>query len=50
MADDNHTAGCQSHLQLLAAKCIDFSLFIEYSTCFKDVIKYYYCQFSPVSA
>ena len=50
MADDNHTAGCQSHLQLWAAKCIDFSLLIDYSTCFKDVIQYYCCQFSPVSA
>ena len=35
---------------LLKAKCIDISLLIDYSTYFKDVIQYYYCQFSPVSA
>ena len=35
---------------LLTAKCIDLSLFIEYSTYFKDVIQYYFCQFSPESA
>ena len=35
---------------LLTAKCIDLSLLIDYSTYFKDVIQYYYCQFSPVSA
>ena len=28
--------------------CIYFK--IDYSTYFKDVIQYYYCQFSPVSA
>ena len=26
------------------------SLLIDYITYFKDVIQYYYCQFSPVSA
>ena len=36
--------------ELLTAKCIDLSLLIDYSTYFKDVIQYYYCQFSPVSA
>ena len=36
--------------RLLTAKYIDLSLFIDYSTFFKDVIQYYYCQFSPVSA
>ena len=37
---------------LLTAKCIDFnlSLLIDYSTYFKDVIQYNYCQFSPVSS
>ena len=35
---------------LLAAKCIDLNSLIDYSTYFKDVIQYYYCQFSPVSA
>ena len=35
---------------LLTAKYIDLSLFIDYGTFFKDVIQYYYCQFSPVSA
>ena len=33
---------------LLAAKCIDLSLLIDYSTNFKDVIQDCYCQFSPV--
>ena len=36
--------------ELLTAKCIDLSLLIDYSTYFKDVIQYQYCQFSPVSA
>ena len=35
---------------LLTAKCIDSSLLIDYSTYFKDVIQYYFGQFSPVSA
>ena len=36
---------------LLRAKCIDLSLSIDYSTrYFKDVMQYYYCQFSAVSA
>ena len=36
---------------LLRAKCIDLSLLIDYSTRhFKDVMQYYYCQFSAVSA
>ena len=35
---------------LLTSKCFDLSLLIDYSTYFKDVIQYYYCQFSPVSA
>ena len=35
---------------LLTAKCIDLSLLIDYSTYFKDVIQYYHCQFSLVSA
>ena len=35
---------------VLTAKCIDLSFFIDYSTYFKDVIQYYYCQFSLVSA
>ena len=33
---------------LLAAKCIDLSLLIDYSTNFKDVIQDCYCQFSLV--
>ena len=36
--------------ELLTAKCIDLSLLIDYSTYCKDVIQYYYSQFSPVSA
>ena len=35
---------------LLTAKCIDFSLLIDYSTYFKDIIQYYYYQFSLASA
>ena len=35
---------------LLTSKCFDLSLLIDYSTYFKDVIQYYCCQFSPVSA
>ena len=35
---------------LLTAEFIDLPLLIDYSTNFKDVIQYYYCQFSPVSA
>ena len=31
------------------AKCIDLSLLLDYTTHLKDVIQYYYCQFSPVS-
>ena len=36
----------------LTAKCtcIDISLLIDYSTHFKDVIRYYYSQLSSVSA
>ena len=34
----------------LTAECIDLSLIIDYSMYFKDIIQYYYCQFSPVSA
>ena len=34
---------------LLTAKYIDLSLFIDYSTFSKNVIQYYYCQFSQVS-
>ena len=36
--------------RLLTAKCIDLFLLINYSTYFKDIIQYYYCQFSLVSA
>ena len=35
---------------LLTAKCIDLSQLIDYSMDFKDLIQYYYCQFSLVSA
>ena len=35
---------------LLTPKCINLSLLIDYNTYFNDVIQYYYCQFSPVSA
>ena len=35
---------------LLTAKCIDLSLLIDYSTYFKEVIQYYYCQLSLVSS
>ena len=34
----------------LAAECIDLSLLIDYSMYFEDIIQYYFCQFSPVSA
>ena len=34
---------------LLTAKFIDLSLLIDYSMYLKDIIQYYYCQFSPVS-
>ena len=50
IADDNYSAGSvEPTCSLLTAKCIDLSLLIDYSTYFKEVIKYY-CQFSPVSA
>ena len=35
---------------ILTAKFIDLSLLIDYSTYIRDVIRYYFCQFSPVSA
>ena len=35
---------------ILTAKFIDLSLLIDYSTYFRDVIQYYFRQFSPVSA
>ena len=35
---------------LLTTKCIDLSLLIDYSTYFKEVIQYYYYQFSLVSS
>ena len=43
---------CKTRIySLLRAKCIDLSLLIDYGTrYFKDVMRYYYCQFSPVSA
>ena len=51
IADDNFTAGYRSNLQnLLTAKCIDLSWLIDYSTFFKEVIQYYYCEFSLVFA
>ena len=46
----NFSYGPSLIYSLLKAKCIDLSLLIDYSTYFKDVIQYYYCQFSPVSA
>ena len=39
----------QDFCELLTAECIDLSLTIDCSTYFKDLIQYYYCQFSPVS-
>ena len=35
---------------LLTAKCIHLSLLIDHNTYFKEVIQYYYSQFSPVFA
>ena len=29
---------------------VNAKTFTDFSLCFKDVIQYYYCQFSPVSA
>ena len=35
---------------LFAAKYIDLYFLFDYSTYFKDVIQFYYCQFTPVSS
>ena len=54
IADGNHTTGYISLIySLLTAKCFDLwciSSLIDYSMYFKDIIPYYYCQFSSESA
>ena len=48
-ADDNHTPDIDLIYSFLTAKYTDLSLVIDYNTFFKNVIQYYYIQFSPVS-